>query len=90
MQTIKWGPGLWTSIHCMTFNYPINPSEQDKENYKNFFNLLGNMLPCIYCRQSYIIFLQFMPIDLFLNDRYGCTYWAFSLHNLVNTKIGKP
>ena len=90
MQTIKWGPGLWTSIHCMSFNYPENPSYDDKKKYSDFFNLLGDMLPCVYCRKSYKTYMKNMPIDDFLEDRLGCTIWAFVLHNLVNAKIGKP
>ena len=58
MQTIKWGPGLWTSIHCMSFNYPEKPSEEDKKLYSTFFNLLGEMLPCVYCRKSYKTYIK--------------------------------
>jgi hypothetical protein len=90
MQTTKWGTGLWTALHCMTFNYPENPTDKDIEKYKNFFTLLGDMLPCIYCRQSYKIYLECLPIDNFLNSREGCCYWLFTLHNWVNNKIGKP
>jgi hypothetical protein len=90
MQTIKWGPGLWTSLHCMTFNYPTTPDDTDKINYKSFFTLLGDMLPCVYCRQSYKIYLECLPINDFLDSREGISYWLFTLHNFVNKKIGKP
>lgn len=90
MQTTKWGPGLWTALHCMTYNYPENPSKTDKNNYKVYFTMLGDMLPCIYCRNSYKTYIKHLPIELFMNDRKGLTYWLFTLHNLVNKKIGKP
>jgi len=90
MQTVKWGPGLWVGLHCMTYNYPENPTLDDKNHYKNFFDSLKYMLPCIYCRESYKIYLKYLPIDEFLNDRYGVTYWLYSLHNLVNQKLQKP
>ncbi len=90
MQTIKWGPGLWTSLHCMTFNYPENPSEVDKDNYKNFFNLLSVMLPCVYCRDSYRIYIKYFKIEDFYNSRIGLCFWLYTLHNIVNEKIGKP
>jgi hypothetical protein len=90
MQTVEWGPGLWTSLHCMSFNYPENPTEDDKKHYLSFFTLLGEMLPCIFCKQSYKIYLKYFPINDFLKNRYGCTYWVYTLHNLVNSKLGKP
>ncbi len=89
MQTIKWGGGLWVGLHCMTYNYPLEPTQSDKDNYKNFFESLKHMLPCIYCRQSYTTYLKYLPIDDYLDDRYGITYWLFSLHNLVNQKLSK-
>lgn len=89
MQTIKWGTGLWIGLHCMTFNYPISPTKDDINNYKTFFTLLSDMLPCIYCKQSYKIYIECLPIDNFLDSREGCTYWLFTLHNWVNNKIGK-
>jgi len=90
MQTLKWGPGLWTALHCMTFNYPSKGSEIDKQTYKNFFTSLKLMLTCKYCRESYTIYLKYFPIDNFLEDREGITYWLFRLHNLVNQKLMKP
>jgi hypothetical protein len=90
MQTIKWGPGLWVGLHCMTYNYPLEPTQSDKDHYKIFFDYLQYMLPCIYCRQSYTTYLNYLPIDKFLNDRHGVTYWLYSLHNLVNQKLQKP
>jgi hypothetical protein len=90
MQTVKWGPGLWIGLHCMTFNYPDTPSQIDKNHYKTFFESLQFMLPCVYCRDSYTIYIKYLPINNFLDDRYGVTYWLYRLHNLVNQKLQKP
>ena len=32
-----WGPPGWLFLHTITFNYPTNPTEEDKKYYKNFF-----------------------------------------------------
>lgn len=32
-----WGSHLWFSLHSISFNYPLSPSIEDKNNYKNFF-----------------------------------------------------
>lgn len=90
MQVNKWGPKTWYTLHTMTFNYNEDPTEEDKRNYKNFFTLLGEMLPCVYCRQSYKIYLKYLPIDEYLDSRMGICYWLFTLHNIVNDKLNKP
>ena len=36
MLTSVWGPNLWHVLHTMSFNYPVNPTEQDKIHYMNF------------------------------------------------------
>ncbi len=28
MLTSVWGPALWHSLHTMSFNYPVNPSDE--------------------------------------------------------------
>ena len=36
MLTSVWGPSMWHFLHIMSFNYPINPTPEDKSNYRNF------------------------------------------------------
>ena len=39
MNVNEWGPGGWTFLHTITFNYPLDPTNEDKERYRNFLNL---------------------------------------------------
>ena len=48
--TSIWGPALWHALHTISFNYPTNPTDKDKENYRDFMLSLVNILPCKYCR----------------------------------------
>ena len=89
MNVNEWGPGGWIFLHTTTFNYPLNPSEADKIKYYNFFNAIKTILPCKYCRQSFEIYMKYIPIDDFLDSREGVTYWLYRLHNLVNEKVFK-
>ena len=50
MLTTVWGPSLWHYLHTMSFNYPIYPSQEDKNNYFDFMMMLQYVLPCKYCR----------------------------------------
>jgi len=52
MMTSVWGPATWLTLHTMSFNYPINPSEEQKKHYYKYFKNLQNVLPCRYCREN--------------------------------------
>ena len=90
MQSNKWGPDAWSFFHTVSFNYPLDPKQCDKDAYKTFFENLKQMLPCSVCRKSYIFFYDNFPIDEYLEDRNGVVYWLFILHNIVNMKLDKP
>lgn len=32
MLTSVWGPSMWHFLHTMSFNYPLKPTKQDKDN----------------------------------------------------------
>ena len=89
MQTSKWGPCAWEYLHTLTFNYPENPTDDNKKYYYELFNNLKFTLPCKYCRESYSIFFKYININNYLNDRMGITYWLFTIHNIVNYKLNK-
>ena len=46
MMTSVWGPPLWHSLHTISFNYPVEPTEKQKKDYMAFFKGLKNILPC--------------------------------------------
>ena len=48
MMTAIWGPPLWFTLHTISFNYPVNPTEEDKRRYYKYFKYLGKVLPCRY------------------------------------------
>lgn len=94
MMTKVWGPTGWLFLHCVTFGYPyvINLSNPDhaykKQQYKAFFESVGNILPCKYCRASYLDFIKEIPIDNYLRSRKDICKWLYIIHNKVNQKLG--
>ena len=42
MLTTIWGPSMWHYLHTMSFNYPVEPSCDDKRNYMEFIMNLQN------------------------------------------------
>ena len=53
MLTSIWGPPMWHALHTISFNYPVNPSLEQKKNYLAFFKSLQHVLPCRHCRENY-------------------------------------
>lgn len=83
MNTKKWGKHIWKSIHFLT--YPYKNKKCNLKNYKIFFDSLGYILPCIYCRNSYKIFCQEQPLTLY--EPLDIFYWTYCIHNKVNDKL---
>lgn len=85
-----WGPYMWESLHAISFYYPVNPSDEDKDNYKDFFIRLGDLLPCNTCRLSYKTIIEFGTTSLnnnVLKDRESLTKWLYEVHEAVNRRL---
>lgn len=96
LMTRLWGPSGWMFLHCVSFGYPykIDPTNQehiDKQNdYYRFFYYLGKVMPCKYCRNSYMeFFTKSSPMSQ-LGSRKEFTKWLYDIHNMVNDKLGVP
>ena len=87
MMTSVWGPPMWHVLHTISFNYPIKPTDNDKDNIKKFLECLQYVLPCGICRKNYKMELEQRPIRL--NSRKELVYWLFEIHNDVNSRTGK-
>jgi hypothetical protein len=85
-----WGPHGWKFLHYVTFSYPENPTNEDKENYKFFFNSVGSILPCFTCRENYKNHLKKFPLDdNTLKTQFNLVSWLINIHNEVNKIHGE-
>ena len=90
MLTTIWGPSMWHYLHTMSFNYPINPTDDDKRNYRNFIINLQNVLPCKYCRQNLRNNFKVNPIKMSdMKNRDSFSRYIYNLHEIVNKLLGK-
>ena len=90
MLTTVWGPAIWHYLHTMSFNYPTNPSKEDKNNYKNFIYNLRNVLPCKYCRINLTNNLKKKPLQMcHMKNRETFSRYIYELHELVNKMLKK-
>jgi hypothetical protein len=89
MNTTFWGPSQWSMLHTVAFNMPEKLTGYHKNTFKQYINILGDILPCKYCRDSYKIFIKEIPVDKYLETRQGVIYWTYQLHDRVNKKLHK-
>ena len=90
MLTSVWGPPMWHSLHTISFNYPVKPTKEDKDNYYAYFKSLQKILPCRYCRDNLKKNLKTVPLkkSIFKN-RDTLSKWVYDLHQLVNKMLNK-
>jgi hypothetical protein len=90
MLTSIWGPPQWHVLHCMSFNYPVNPTLEQKKHYVEFINNLTHVLPCGICRKNLIKNLEIVPLnDHALKNRKNFSRWMYRLHEHINKMLNK-
>lgn len=90
MNPKVWGKKGWFFLHSVALNYPKNPSVADKENYKNFYTILQNTLPCSICANNYKKHLLELPLtNDVLSSRKKLFLWTVKIHNKVNQAKGR-
>lgn len=90
MDSKIWGPHAWFFLHSITFYYPDHPNPRDKKTFYNFFQTVGDILPCTICKNHYKENLIKYPIENHLDSRDSLVNWLIDIHNSVNKKLNKP
>ena len=90
MLTYVWGPSLWHYLHTMSFNYTVNPTEQQKKHYRTVILNLQHTLPCGQCRKNLVNNLKAFPLtDDCLANRDKFSRFVYGLHETINRMLGK-
>ena len=88
--TSVWGPALWHSLHTMSFNYPVNPTPQDKKHYRDYILSLQYVLPCKYCRINLKKNFRHLPLKMSdMKNRDSFSRYIYDLHELINKMLDK-
>ena len=90
MLTTVWGPSMWHYLHTMSFNYPVNPSADDKKHYRDFIISLQYVLPCKYFRINLTKNFKVFPLrSEDMKNRESFSRYVYKLHELVNKMLKK-
>lgn len=88
--TTIWGPAIWHFLHTLSFNYPVNPNNNDKKHYRDFILNLENVLPCGKCRQNLIKNFKHLPLtNKNMESRATFSRYIYNLHELINKMLHK-
>lgn len=96
LATKRWGPSAWMFLFCcISGRYPIkiNPKNKDhirlKKQFKTLLTSLKDIMPCIFCRESFKTFIKELPIEPYLVGRIELMYWLYLMKDKVNKKLIK-
>jgi hypothetical protein len=90
MLTMVWGPSMWHYLHTMSFNYPVDPTCDDKRRYKDFILSLQYVLPCGKCRKNLKKNLKKHPLEMKdMESRTTFSKYIYDLHEVINKMLGK-
>ena len=90
MLTTVWGPSTWHLLHTMSFNYPVNPTCDDKRNYRDFVLSLRDVLPCGKCRENLCKNFKRLPLTMKnMQSRDTFSRYVYNLHEAVNKMLKK-
>jgi hypothetical protein len=88
MLTTVWGPAQWHFLHTMSFNYPVNPTSEDKKHYRDYILNLRYILPCKYCRINLANNLKKKPLQMcHMASRETFSRYIYELHETVNRML---
>ena len=77
-------------LHTISFNYPVNPTEEQKNNYRIYILSLQNVLPCGACRKNLSNNLKNYPLTMnHMKNRNSFSRYIYNLHEIVNEMLDK-
>jgi len=88
--TTVWGPAQWHMLHTISFNYPVNPTSEQKKQYRNYVLSLQNILPCGACRKNLKTNFKHLPLTMKdMESRDTFSRYIYNLHELINRMLKK-
>lgn len=88
----SWGPAAWTFLHTVSFAYPEEPTQRDRDDMYAFLDTFSRVIPCRRCRDDWqALMRERLPsgASAHLDSRDALSRFVVDGHNAVNEKLGK-
>jgi hypothetical protein len=87
----SWGPLVWSVLHIISLNYPVEPDQSTRNMYGIWFEHFINVLPCGTCIENIGVGLKELKYtrDIHLKSRESFAKFIFDLHAHVNRTLGQ-
>ena len=84
----KLGAASWTFLHSMAAKYPDNPTQEERQDMREFLKLFSHVYPCTWCAYDFEKYItKHSPR---VESKEELSRWLCDAHNHVNVKLGKP
>lgn len=82
----------WFMLHMIASEFPREPTEAQKENYKDWLLLFGELLACFACRVNFRDNVTKIGLDIQHDfaSRYAFEMFMYRLHSVVNDMLHQP
>lgn len=85
-----WGSHGWFFLGSIILSYPNDPTYEQKQMYKTYFKLTGDMLPCQKCRFNYHMHLSENELtDDDLQNGTNLRKWWLKIQNSARRSMNK-
>ena len=74
-----WGPPTWYIIHILAYTY----NEENREQYKRFFDVFKEVIPCPHCKKDYNEYINLKPPDFTFYHQKLLEFQSWSLHQII-------
>ena len=89
-RSIKFWHLYWNSLHYLSYNYPENPSLENKKQILNLINKMRkNGIACSYCRYHFNKWCTKNDIKKYIDNRNNLISFFINAHNDVNNRNNK-
>lgn len=89
-ETIKaeLGRASWKLFHTILAQYPVKPTENERETLSSYIYLFSRVYPCGQCAEHFQKMLKKYPPQT--SSREAASQWGCFVHNVVNERLKKP
>lgn len=91
-MTKHWGPLGWATLHTIAGCYPDNPSDEERELVKRWFEMFKSTIVCPSClahfEEMFHGYIERVP--QWNASRRNLLEFVFRAHNTVNVRTHKP